>query len=110
MKYRRLPIENALENCSDDAELAAARAEYAHQLFSCPGFQLIVVLLRDLEYQALEGLRAGVGPRDVHATMIRTVAYIRRCLDELVPDAQQDWGDTTEEKFLPDYEEFMPAR
>jgi hypothetical protein len=104
VKYRELPLEKELEDLrrnSGDAAMDLERSSLLDSLIRHRGFQIIVILLRDIERSALHNIRYGHGVPDTHARIIRTVEYIRRAINEIVPKTQVDWADEELEEFMP---------
>lgn len=106
MKYKELPIEKELEAIRierGDQAMVEARSALVEQLLRHPGFQIIVVLLRDIEKGALAQLRVGSGDRDNYLYWLRHIEYIRKAINEIVPSYE------LESEELEELEEFMPA-
>ena len=102
MRFKPLPIEEQINNMSDEKAKCDFRADLVEALLRHPAFQLIVCLLRDIEREGLHRLKtvSGVG---VEYTLgrIQTVEYIREAINGLVPGKQIDWVDEELEEFMP---------
>ena len=114
MRYRVLPLERELEEVraqrGDDA-MEEARSIHVESLLRHTGFQVFVILLRDIEAEALRAIRDGNGDAADAASRIRTVDFIRKTINGIVPQKPIDWADEEFEEFLPpDIADFYEER
>jgi hypothetical protein len=101
LKYKPLPIELELAALKPE-EAAARRSLLTHELMTTRGFQLVTILLRDLEIRALSALRLGLSDVLVGRALgrIECIEEVRRSLSLLLPVADRDhvdWHDEADE-------------
>lgn len=108
MKYRKLPIEQRLEEiAAREGTDAAIRARESLFLNSATqeGFQFVTLILRDRERLLWDALRACHQP-DVITRLVGALSEIqsiRASLAALVPAEQRsaiDWFDDAEEEYI----------
>lgn len=103
MKYKPLPVEQELEQVRadhGDKAMEDARSELVASLLRHPGFQVVLILLRDIEADALRRIRAGRTDPALTAR-VSTVDFIRRTIEGIVPQTSIDWADEELEEFMP---------
>jgi hypothetical protein len=101
LKYKPLPIELELAALKPD-EYLTRRAELTRELMTTRGFQLVTILLRDLEIRALSALRMGLQEVQVGRVLgrLECIEEVRRSLSLLLPVADRDrvdWHDEADE-------------
>jgi hypothetical protein len=106
MKYRKLPVETRLTNILRDqgeAAVRTVRTALFEELQRTEGFQLVVLILRELEARALLALRTGIAPEKTDRALgrLECIEEIRASLGSLLPVPQRpSWSDEEEEAFV----------
>jgi hypothetical protein len=107
MKYRQLPLHAELEHLLETQGAEAmeqARSAYALELFRSKGFQIVILLLRELEQTALNKVRTGKGS-DRDLGCLNAIEAIRQSLAACLPEPERekvDFYDDEQESILLD--------